>query len=1115
MRSIRPPTNLLPPPPDFGIDISDIGSHHSLPDMIHRFPTAAEYEKLNRKREKRKRQIMLAAGAVFVIIFFSILLPGGDKEHNAKASVIDHSGYNMISATYLPEIQADLVVYYHKKTLTEVMTLVPDDTSQDAVFGVSFRTLPEADNGAAHVLMHSVLHGSRQFPLKDPFEELRRGSLQTYLKQLVLADRTVYACASRNLQDFKNLIYVYIDAVFDPNFLQPGYEWIFRQEGWRIEKDAADDASGNPTHHFNGAVLEMQKGAYSDPDVSIHKYAHRALFPDTQYQFDNEGFPGGVLSTTQSSISDYHHKYYHPTNAQVFLYGPLEAVTEGLDQIDNYVGKYDLKQDIRDASAPKWQDKIFPGAGPREIHEYPSTFEDGDYRVLMSWLINDHQLDAKTEIAWRMINYILMDSPTAILRERLEDSGEGREVIGGGLKTDLMQWTFSVGMKGVNRAEVATVEDIILSTLQDIQQMASFPADVLQAAFNTVEFRLTDHATGKLPRGVSLLFMALEKWNYDGMGPADAFDFQDGISDLIDEVKLNGEKFFMDLIKNNLIDNHHKVVVQLFPSTTYVADQVKAESDRMALLKQKLADADFYKLLDETGQLLLKQKTDDPQALLDTIPHVSIKDIEKNTRPNTIKLRIEANLLVAETKVESSFGILYTDFGLDLGNVDYDNVPFLPLISRLFLELGTKLWTQDQLDIAIGKDSGGIRTEIMVEGVRPKGSDWTSFVVTDESHFATKLFFRGKCLAEKMPQYFELLGQIIWFGAHFNQAKVIEVLEDMVEEVTNKIGVTGDTTVDRRIEARYSKYGLIWERLEGVTCLQRLTQGLDDAKNDWDNFNRKLDQMRAAIVEGHRNGMVLSVTGEPDLLTAAQSAIMVFIKDTIPDNDHAIPFTHPSTDNHPWVAQIREEQLVAAPIADEGIVYPETVNFVGKGGKLFEVWEPIDGAASVVAKFLEDSYLHDMITIQNGAADVHCRVDYRSGTLKFISYRDPFIAKTLDVFDQASVVLGQKILTTETLPDEAIRAIVGTIAELDGSAPQPDQIGWDFLTEYIREDTSDFRQLWRDQILNASRIDFVEFIAHMADWGSPTIAVLGSKEAMQAADKTRGIKLQTVDIVVD
>ena len=150
--------------------------------------------------------------------------------------------------------------------------------------------------------------------------------------------------------------------------------------------------------------------------------------------------------------------------------------------------------------------------------------------------------------------------------------------------------------------------------------------------------------------------------------------------------------------------------------------------------------------------------------------------------------------------------------------------------------------------------------------------------------------------------------------------------------MTTKLGVTGDTTVDRRIEARYSKYGLIWERLEGVTGLQRLTQGLVDTKNDWENFSRKLDKLGAAIVEGHRNGMVLSITGELDLLTAAQSAIMVFLKDTIPDNSQAIPFTHPSTDTHPWVSQIREEQLVAAPITDEGIAFPETVNFVGKEG---------------------------------------------------------------------------------------------------------------------------------------------------------------------------------------
>ena len=1110
------PTDLLPAPPDYGIDITDIASHHSLPDMIHRFPTAAEYERLNRKREKRKRRIVIAVAVLGVSILIAFMFPNNSnkKKGNASDSVVDHNGFSVVNAVYLPSIQAGLVVYFHKKTHTEILTLVPDDVQQDSVFGISFRTLPESDNGAAHIVMRSVLDGSKKYPLKDPMEELRRGSLQTYLQQFIRGDRTVFACATRNSKDFANLVAVHLDAVFNPNVVQEGGNWMFRQEAWRLEKLPRNDAHGNQQHRFNGVVLETQKGAYSDPDVSIYKYAHRALFPDTQYQYDNEGFPADILSMTRDDLITYHRKFYHPSNAQVFLYGRVEDVTEALDQVDNYVGTYDLRDDIKQQSSPQWQDKIFPDNAPREVHEYPATLDNADYRVLMCWLINDHQLDPKTEIAWRMLNYLLMESPTAKLRENLEFSGQGRQVIGQGLKTELLQYTFSVGMKGVKREDVAKVEDIILTSLNQIEMNGGFPTDDLQAAFNTVEFQLTDHATGKYPRGISLLFSTLSVWTY-GREPEIAFDFHQGISELIEEVKTNGSAFFMTLLRDNLINNHHKVIVQLFPDTTYVATQASGDQDRIDLLRKSLSDDGFFALLDETGEMILKQKFEDPSNVIDTIPHLAVSDIDPISRPNTIKLRIDSDMLVAETIVESSFGIHYIDFGLDLGNVDLNDVPLIPLMARLFMEAGTKLWSQEQLDIAVGKDSGGIYTQLMVEGVRPKISDSISFVVTDETHFATKFFFRGKCLADKLPQYFELLGQIVWFGAKFNQGHTLEILKDMVEILTENVGKNGDEFVSRRIEARYSKYGLIRERLAGVTSLQQLIDALGVAKDDWDTFSTRLEKIRSAIVEGHRNGMVLSLTGESDLLAASQSTITMFIKDIVPVNDHATPFTHPSTDNHPWVPQIRVEQDNMSPIIDEGIAFPETVNHVGKGAKLYEISEPIVGAASVVAKFLQDGYLHEVISIEGGAADVHCRVDYRSGTLKFTSYRDPNIAKTLGIFEEASVFLGQQILTSDTLPVEAVHAIVGTIADLDGSAPQPDEIGWDFLTEYIREDTSDFRQLWRDEILNTSRADFVQFIDNLANWADPSIAVVASKEAIARANRTYGIKLINVDITVN
>lgn len=343
----------------------------------------------------QRRKLLYIVSAILSVVAGSLLLINRRRSSATweTLSVLSHSEYETILQTTLPEVGADLVMYRHRKTHTEVTTLVPYDSAQDSVFGISFRTLPSSSTGVAHILEHSVLSGSEKYPVKDPFNELLRGSLHTFLNAMTYPDRTVYPVASRNSVDFANLMSVYLDAVFKPRAVTTEGSWILRQEGWRI--DQADD--GNL--EFKGVVMSEMKGAYSNPDDLMYQTIQSMLFPDTPYIHDSGGEPSTIPTLSRKEFIDFYHTFYHPNNAQLFLYGKVDDIREGLNQADGYFQRYDARPDIREASRVPWQQLSFDSP-VRNRQPFPSSVDTGKRRVIVSWLLHDKVMDEKTTIAW-------------------------------------------------------------------------------------------------------------------------------------------------------------------------------------------------------------------------------------------------------------------------------------------------------------------------------------------------------------------------------------------------------------------------------------------------------------------------------------------------------------------------------------------------------------------------------------------------------------------------------------------------------------------------------------------------------------------------------------------
>lgn len=439
---------------------------------------------LKKRIRRRKFFAIVLALAILAAGLVALLLQTESRFSSSwsSSSVVRHPAYEEVLHTSVAEVQADLVVYKHRKSQTQVITLVPTDTTQDSAFGVSFRTLPSSSTGAAHILEHSVLSGSAKYPSKDPFNALRRGSLQTFLNAMTYADRTVYAVASRNSADFSNLMSVYLDAVFQPRVITPQGKWIFRQEGWRVEEKGDDGLE------FNGVVLSEMKGAYSDPDELLYTHAQTALFPDTPYRHDSGGKPSEIPFLTRDDFVQFYRKFYHPTNAQIFLYGSKQDVREGLHQANAYLKEYDARPDIREDSQVPWQKKSF--TEPKRVRKpYPSSEGDiNDYKVMISWLLNDEEMDPMLEIAWYVLDFLLLGTPTAVLQKALTDSNLGDYVIDDGFDNDLQQYMYHVGLEGLeNEEDMVEVENIIMDSLKGVVDNGFHHADIV-SAMNFVEF---------------------------------------------------------------------------------------------------------------------------------------------------------------------------------------------------------------------------------------------------------------------------------------------------------------------------------------------------------------------------------------------------------------------------------------------------------------------------------------------------------------------------------------------------------------------------------------------------------------------------------------------------
>ena len=960
-------------------------------------------------------------------------------------NISDH--YELLKKQDIPEIGTIAYLYRHTKTGAEILSLVNDD--ENKVFGITFRTPPSDSTGLPHILEHSVLCGSRKYPVKEPFVELMKSSLQTFLNAMTFPDKTCYPVASQNLQDFYNLIDVYMDAVFFPR-LTP---YILMQEGWHYELTNPDGPLD-----IKGVVYSEMKGSYSSPDRLLYEYTTRSLFPDNAYGFDSGGDPKKIPELTFDKFKEFHAKYYHPSNSRIFFYGDDDP-EKRLEIIYEYLKNFERAEIDSSVVQQKPFEKPL-----RIIRSVDSGDEGADQkaRFTLNWLFPKNS-DPVFVFSMYLLEYILLGMPGSPLRKALIESGLGEDLAGVGLETDLLQIYFSTGLKGIAPENIDQAQNLIIQTLRNLASGGIDKKDI-EAAINSIEFLLRENNTGSYPRGMMIMLRALNSWLYDE-DPMARIGFEESLNSVKAYVNEN-DRYFEALIERYFLENNHRTTVILRPEKGLLEKENKSGEKKLADYLKKLSEAEVREIVKNTQTLReLQEKPDSPENLA-SIPVLKLSDMEKQNKVFPYEEMEESGTRIMYHDMFTN-GIAYFDIGFNLHLLPQKYLPYSRLFGRALLEMGTAKEDYISLTQRISRKTGGIRPVFHTSSIKgsPAGGAY--------------MFLRGKAMLRETDELLNIIHDILIDVKLDNVERFRQIVLESKAREEQKLLSSGHQIANLRLKANFNEADWAAEQMSGISCLFFLRELINRIDNDWQGVLADLMKIRELLV--NRNHMLLNITVNGDGWRQINTGTLSFINNL------------PSAE-----AAYEEWQYNKFPDC-EGIVIPSQVNYTAKGTDINMHGYKTHGSIHVITRFLRSSRLWEQVRVKGGAYGVFCSFDRLSGMLTFLSYRDPNILKTIKAFDDTVEFLKKLDISN----DELTKSIIGTIGSMD-SYMLPDAKGYISILRNLSGKTDEDRQKIRDEILSTGKEDFntfAEFLEIAREKG--IVKVVGSEAAIAEAMKNK------------
>ena len=933
-------------------------------------------------------------------------------------SIRDLKTYDLIKEEELKGIQSKGYLMRHKKSGARVLLIENDD--ENKVFSIGFRTPPSDSTGVPHIMEHSVLCGSKNFPAKDPFVELVKGSLNTFLNAMTYPDKTVYPVASCNDKDFQNLMHVYMDAVLYPNIYE--HEETFRQEGWSYKLDSADDKLS-----YNGVVYNEMKGAFSSPEGVLDRVVLNTLFPDTSYANESGGDPEVIPELTYEQFLDFHRTYYHPSNSYIYLYGDMD-MEEKLCWLDReYLCHYEKK--VVDSEIHLQE--AFLEMKELEMPYSIASDESEDENTYLSYnKVIGTSLDRELYLAFEILDYALLSAPGAPLKTALTDAGIGQDIMGS-YDNGIYQPIFSVIAKNADADQKDNFIEVIENVLTDIVKNG-MDQKALEAGINYHEFRYREADFGNYPKGLMYGLQIMDSWLYDDDKPFIHIEALDTFAFLKKQV---GTRYYEDLIQKYLLDNTHGAIVIVKPEKGRTA-RMDAELDaKLQEYKASLGDEEIREMVSRTKKLEEYQSEPESEEALERIPVLNREDISREIDPIFNEEMNLAGVPVVFHEIETN-GIGYVDVMFDLSGVSAEELPYVGILQSVLGIIDTENYGYGELFNEINMHTGGIGTSLELY------NDVTNI---REKVFKATFEIKGRALYPKLEKTFEMMGEILTASKLNDTKRIKEILAMTKSRLSMKFQSSGHTTAALRALSYASPSAKFKDMTNGIDFYQKIVDLSEHFEEEKESITATLINLTKKLFRP--DNMMISYTASKEGMDGLEKMIANLSERLYKEVPEETPC------------------IIHCEKKNEGFKTASKVQYVARTGNFIDNGAAYTGALQILKVILSYDYLWQNIRVKGGAYG--CMSNFnRIGEGYFVSYRDPNLKRTIEVYE--GIVDYLKNFTVSER--DMTKYIIGTISNID-QPMTPATKGERSMNLYMNKVSADMIREERSQILDATQDD--------------------------------------------
>lgn len=956
----------------------------------------------------------------------------------------DLSAYEVIKKDSIKDLGSEGWILRHKKSGARIALLSNDD--ENKVFTIGFKTPPADSTGVAHILEHSVLEGSKEFPVKDPFIELVKGSMNTFLNAMTYPDKTLYPVASCNDKDFANLMHVYLDAVFYPAIYKEPR--IFYQEGWHYEmEDVRDELK------LNGVVYNEMKGAFSSSDDVLDREIVRGLFPDTVYANESGGDPDAIPDLTYEQFLAFHSRYYHPANSYIYLYGNMDMAERLIWMDEHYLSHFD-KIDV-DAQIGLQE----PFAEPRETRKTYSITESEPMEhstYLTCSIAAGDVLDREEYIAFQILDYALCSSQGAPLKQALLDAGIGEDVYSD-YDSGTRQPYFSIVAKGAEESQKEEFLRVIEETLEKLSK-GGLDKKRLLAGLNYYEFKYREADFGIYPAGLMYGLQMMDSWLYDDEKPFIHIEAGDTYAALRKKVD---SRYFEELISEKLLNNPHRSVLVLAPERGLTARKDEELAKRLALYKESLSETELEKIVEQTRQLRAFQEEPDRPEDLAKIPLLAREDIRRKVEPVILEERCVGDTKLIYHSIPTN-GISYFRLLFDVTDISSELFPYIGILKAAFGLVDTENYSYQELFTQTDLLTGGI---VPVTNLYPNAKDLTQRRITFE--------VKGKAFDKNLQDAMALIEEMLIRSDYSDTKRLYEILAELKSRLQSSMMSAGHVVAGGRAVSYFSENAAIQEVLSGMDFYRLLEKICGDWEQEGKKTVEKLSELAKQIF--CRENLMLDFISQDEAVYEQFRELAGGLKEKLPVKNAA---------GQPYrVETVRR---------NEGFLSSSQVQYVCRAGNFLKHGLPYTGALRILKGILGNDYLWNQVRVKGGAYGCMCSFG-KNGDAWFVSYRDPNLAKTIEAFEAAPGWVEQFADDERAMT----QAVIGTISEMD-TPMNPAAKGLRSLSIYLTNQTEEQLQRERDEVLDATAQDIRALAAYIrAFLEDDCLCVVGNEKKIE------------------